>query len=125
MKKQITKRYSEAFKRQVVKEYEAGVSVNQLRRRYGIGSHHAVYNWVKQYGHAGLRHETVVIQRADERERERALAQRVQELEKAVAQLTLDKIVLQASLAEAEELLGCAVEKKRERPLLSGATLTS
>ena len=47
------------------------------------------------------------------------------ELEKAVAQLTWEKIVLESSLAEAEALLECAVEKKHERPLSSGATLTS
>lgn len=30
------KRYSEAFKRQVVLEYEAGISVNALQKKYDI-----------------------------------------------------------------------------------------
>ena len=30
-------RYSEAFKETVVKEYEAGESIGQLRQRHGVG----------------------------------------------------------------------------------------
>jgi hypothetical protein len=58
----------------------------------------------------------VVIQRADEREREKALEDRVRELETAVAQLTLEKIVLESSLAEAEKLLGMDVKKNDVPP---------
>ncbi len=37
MKKGPIKRYSQAFKQQVVCEYQAGASVNSLRHKYGIG----------------------------------------------------------------------------------------
>ena len=36
MDKKVYKRYSEAFKREVVREYEAGVSARRLREKYGI-----------------------------------------------------------------------------------------
>ena len=89
MEKTVIKRYSEAFKRQVVSEYEAAQSATWLRRKYGITGRDTIERWVKKYAHAGLRHELVVIQRADEREREEHLTERVRELESAVAQLTL------------------------------------
>lgn len=37
MEKEKVKRYSEAFRQQVVKEYEAGESVYKLKKKYGIG----------------------------------------------------------------------------------------
>ena len=35
MDKQVYKRYSEAFKRENVREYEAGASATRLREKYG------------------------------------------------------------------------------------------
>ena len=116
MKKQIMKRYSEAFKRQIVGEYEDGHSANSLRKKYGITGKTTIEGWVRKYAHAGLRHELVVIQRADERAREKAMEKRMRELETAVAQLTLEKIVLESSLAEAEKLLGMDIKKKDAPP---------
>ena len=36
MQKRKIKRYSEAFKRQVVAEYESGISLLTLQKKYGI-----------------------------------------------------------------------------------------
>lgn len=116
MKKRVTKRYSEAFKRQVVSEYEDGHSVLALQGKYGITGNGTIERWVKKYGHAGLRHELVVIQRGDERERQKAVETRVRELETAVVQLTLEKVVLESSLVEAEKLLGMEVKKNGVPP---------
>jgi len=60
--KQIIKRYSLAFKKQVVEEYEAGASPSALRRRYGLGSTHMVVQWVEQYTREGVRHKLMIIQ---------------------------------------------------------------
>jgi len=116
MKTTPMKRYSEAFKLQVVSEYEAGLSANALRGKYGITGCGTIERWVRQYAHAGLRHELIVIQRADERDREKKLEKRVQELESALAQVILEKIVLETSLSEAEKLLGMTVKKNDEQP---------
>jgi transposase len=124
MKKRIMKRYGEAFKRQVVSEYEDGYSVQDLRRKYGITGNGTIERWVRQYANAGLRHELITIQRAVERERERELEKRVRELEAAVSQLTLEKIVLESSLAEAEKLLGQDVKKNDVRLSSKGASNT-
>ncbi len=36
MVKEIVKRYTESFKLQVVREYEAGASAHSLKQKYGI-----------------------------------------------------------------------------------------
>ena len=110
--KQIIRRYSLAFKQQVVKEYEAGASASELRRRYGIGSTHMVVQWVERYGREGVRHKLMVIQSPEEQERVRELEARIAELEKLTAQLSLDKFMLECSLTVAEKELGHKVKKK-------------
>lgn len=43
--------YSEAFKQQVVGEYErGGVTKNDLMRKYEIGGHCSVLRWCRKYG---------------------------------------------------------------------------
>ncbi|MCP4357393.1 MAG: transposase [Chloroflexi bacterium] len=52
MIKEPIKRYSQAFKQQVVREYEAGASIYSLRQKYGIGVYKSVKRWIEQYGRA-------------------------------------------------------------------------
>lgn len=124
MKKTIVKRYSEAFKRQVVHEYVEGASALSLRKKYGIKGGSTIAAWVKKYAHEGVRTEVVTIQRGDERSREQELQARVAALESAVSQLVLDKIVLESSLAEAEHLLGMDVKKNDAPPSSNVASNT-
>lgn len=113
---QIVKRYSLAFKKQVVQEYETGISASALRRKYGIGSTHNVVKWVKKYSREGVRHKLMVVQSPEEQEQVKELETRVAELEKLVTQLSLDKFMLESSLAVAEEQLGHTVKKKPPTP---------
>ena len=112
MDKVYIKRYSEAFRKTVVKEYETGETIEALRQRYGIGGGSTIQQWIKKYGIAGLRHEVVIMQRADEKRREKELEVRVKELEAALAQLTLDKLMLETTLEVAGELYGEDFKKK-------------
>ena len=96
----------------------------ELRKKYGITGNGTIERWVRKYGHAGLRNELVVIQRAEERDHEKLLTERIKKLESAVAQLTLEKIVLESSLEEAEQLLGKSVKKNGERPSSKRASST-
>lgn len=128
MTKRRNVRYSEAFKLQVVKEYEDGLTINALRKKYGIGGYKTIYGWVHKYAHSGLRNQLVVIQQADERsqqqERERELTDQVQQLESAVAALLLEKIALESTVAEAEQLLGFDVKKNDASSSSSDASTT-
>lgn len=112
-------RYSEAFKKQVVREYEAGASARSLSEKYGIKGGNTINTWLKKYGREGSRYKLMVIQKPEEQERVKQLEKRVQELESALAQVILDKLMLESlvEVIEAEE--GVEVKKNIGRRSLS------
>ena len=111
MRKETVRRYSQAFKQQVVKEYEAGASVYSLLQKYNIGAHKTVERWVKQYGRASYRSELIVIQTKDDQLEVKAMKQRIAELESALAQSTLNNRMLRTTLSVASESLGIDLKK--------------
>ena len=113
-------RYSEAFKKQVVGEYEAGASAAGLRQKYGIKGGSTINRWVKKYGREGSRYELMVIQKPEERDRIKQLEKRVQQLESALAQVTLDKLMLESLVEVIEAESGTEVKKNIGRRSLSG-----
>ncbi len=80
------KRYSESFKRQVVREYEAGASAHYLRQKYGIGGTMTIKRWVQKYGKEGFRTEQVLICSPEDQPRFRQMEQRIKELEGALTE---------------------------------------
>ncbi len=45
------RRFSEAFKKQVVREFERGLlNKDQLQRKYGLGGNSTVLKWCRKYG---------------------------------------------------------------------------
>lgn len=119
MEKIAIRRYSEAFKKQVVREYEAGASASSLREKYGIKGRSTINTWLKKYGREGSRYKLMVIQKPEEQARVKELEKRVQELERALAQVMLDKLMLESlvEVIEAEE--GVEVKKNIGRRSLS------
>ena len=112
MAEKVIKRYSIAFKKQVVQEYEDGATIAQLQRKYGLSNGPTVKRWINQYSRAGVRHQVMHIQRPEEQEQVKELQKRLAEMEKLVAQLSLDKFMLESSLVVAEEELGYKLKKK-------------
>jgi transposase-like protein len=114
------RRYSEAFKRAIVAEYEAGANVASLQKKYGIHGMLTIQTWVKKYGKQGLRTELVIIQKAEEANRVRELEKQVQELEQALGKVVLEKLKLESIL---EELQGSEAEvpKKNAAPSSSAS----
>jgi len=112
-------RYSEAFKKQVVREYEGGVSASSLKEKYGIKGSNTITTWLKKHGREGSRYQLMVIQKPEEQNRVKQLEKRVQELEKALAQVMLDKLMLESlvEVIEAEE--GIDVKKNTAARSLS------
>lgn len=46
-----TPHYSEAFKKQIVREFEGGLlNKDQLQQKYGIGGNSSVLRWCRKYG---------------------------------------------------------------------------
>ena len=116
----VMRKYSVAFKQQVVREYEAGASLHELKERYGIGGGNTVREWVEKYGRAGLRHKVIVIQSPAEQNQVKVLKERVGQLEKVVAQLSLEKLMLETVLEVAEAELGIELKKNGEQPSSNG-----
>lgn len=113
------KKYSEAFRRQVVAEYEAGKSVLSLQRKYGIGGAGTIARWIHQYAKEGLRHEVIRIQTAAEADRVKALEQQVTELEQALGKVMLEKLKLESILEELQ--VDAQQVKKNARPSSTGS----
>lgn len=111
MIKEPIKRYSQAFKQQVVREYEAGASNYSLRQKYGIGTHHTVARWVKQYGRSGYRSEMVVIQTVEDQLEVKAMKKRMAELESALAESTLENRMLKTTIEVASQALEIDLKK--------------
>lgn len=123
MTKSVLKRYSVAFKQHVVREYETGATVYELQKRYGITGNGTIQRWVEKYGQEGLRLKVMRIQHIDEQNRVKELEAQVKELESALAQVTLDKIMYQAMVEVAEQEYGLELKKKAVRR--SSTKLTS
>lgn len=115
MIKEPIKRYSQAFKLQVVREYENGASIYSLRQKYGIGAHKTVEQWVKKYGRSGYRSELVHIQTVEDQLEFKAMKSRITELESALAQSVLDNKMLTTTIEVASASLGIDLKKNFER----------
>jgi transposase-like protein len=111
MAKRTIKRYSQAFRRQVVGEYEAGSRITDLKKKYGIGTETTVKKWILKYAQNSLRHQIVRIQRPEEAEQVRLLEARVAELERALGQMTLEKLALESTLEVLSEEYALDVKK--------------
>ncbi len=122
---QTIKRYSEAFKRQVVREYEDGATITALRRRYGIKGAHTIQRWIRTYGRDGLRHRVMRIQTAEEADQVRKLQQEIARLQEALAQTMLEKIALEKTLALYQETFGTDVAEKNAPGSSMPSTTTS
>jgi len=83
---EVSIRYSEAFKRQVVSELACGhlASHAEARRRYGIGGAETIARWVDKYGPDHMKRRIVRVETPDERSRIEALESRIRDLERAV-----------------------------------------
>ena len=111
MIKEPIKRYSQAFKQQVVREYEAGASIYSLQQKYGIGAHNTVKRWIEQNGRSGFRAEVVYIQTVEDQIEFKAMKRRIAELESALAQSVLENRLLTTTIEVASQSLGLDLKK--------------
>lgn len=111
MARTVIKRYSEAFRIQVVREYETdGFSLYELHKKYGV-SKSTLTKWVQHYSKEGVRHQLMSIQTPEEQNRIRELEERIRQQEALIAQLALDKLMLESTLAVIEEEYDVDVKK--------------
>lgn len=79
-------RYSEAFKSQVVKEVEDGLStISEVRRKYGIPGGDTVQHWIKRMGKLVLLSKIIRVEKPDENARIKELERQIRQLKDALA----------------------------------------
>jgi transposase-like protein len=110
MKKEPVKRYSQAFKQQVVREYEGGQSGLKLQQKYGV-SIGSIKRWVQQYGREGYRSEVMVIQTVEDQQEVQEMKRRIAELESALAESVLENRMLRKTLEVSSREQGIDLKK--------------
>lgn len=119
MEGRVQYRYSNAFKRKVIKEIEAGkYTAGEAARVYGIGGKTTLYNWLRSFGKNRLIGKVVKVQMKDEVDKMKTLENRIRLLEKALADKEIEAVAWKSLLEVAEEHYGEDF-KKNSIPKLS------
>ena len=119
----VVKQYSEAFKHKVLSSIRQGrYSKSEASRIFGVSKGIISY-WIKRYDQS-LFNIRVRVEDINEKDRLKALQDRIAELEKALADSQVQNFKLRAYQAVAMQKLGCEsledFEKKNERPPYTG-----
>lgn len=100
--------YSEAFKKQVVKEFELGLFCKaDLRRRYEIRSHSCIDSWLRKYGKF-----TYLEKLTLGRPMKDPQTQRIKELEAQLAKKEQELLIFKKVIEIAERELKIQIVKK-------------
>ncbi len=88
-------RYSEAFKLQVVREFESGayVSEGDAQRKYGITGAGTIRNWLLRHGKGHLMKKVVRVETPGEGNRLRELEREVKRLKQALGDAHIDLLL--------------------------------
>lgn len=87
MVKRAVIRYSEAFKLQVLREFDEGrfKTPSEAARTYGIRSQGTIRYWARKYGKQHLLSKVIRVETPKEIDETQVLRKRVRDLEKALA----------------------------------------
>lgn len=101
-------RYSEAFKRNVVRELESGkfATMAEARRAYGIRGMETITGWVRRYGADDVQPKVTRIETMKERDERKELKRRIRELEAALSDAHVDHVLEKAYFHVACERMG-------------------
>jgi transposase-like protein len=102
------KNYSEAFKRQIVSEYERGLNTKAgLKLKYGILGNSCITSWCKQFGKLTYTESNVIGRPMKDPQK-----QRIKELEEQLRQKSLELEAYQNFISIAERELQIKIVKK-------------
>lgn len=117
----LTRRYSEAFKLQVVRELESGklANVADANRRYGISGSETVRKWLRKYGKEHLLPRMIRVETPNEKDQLRKLKKENDRLKKTLADTHMKAVLYESWLEVACEEFGVtdveAFKKKLEK----------
>ena len=113
----ISTRYSEAFKLQVIGELQRGElsNVSQAMEKYGINGYHTIQGWLRKYNRVDLLTKRVRVEMPEEQSELKKLKKRIRELEKALADTTVDGVFYRAHFEVLCEQMGLDIEETKKK----------
>ncbi len=105
--------YSEAFKRQVVREVLSGILTKDgAKRKYNIGGKTTILSWCRKYGSQEELGIKVKIMTQKEEDENTVLKRRIKELEKSLEESRFKNEALETLIDVAEQELDIKIKKK-------------
>lgn len=104
-------RYSDCFKRKIVDEISSGISLPEIRIRYGINGTSTLQRWLKKYGREELLTEVIYVKMRKESDRIKELEEENKRLKIALADATLAHHALEGLIHVANEHYGTDLKK--------------
>jgi transposase-like protein len=118
------RKYSEDFKRSIVKDFESGkFSVPQLERLHNIGNA-LLYKWIYRYSQSNEQGQRIVEMKDSSTQKLKALEQRVKELEQMVGRKQIEIDYLEKMIDLAKEELHIDIKKNFNTPQSNGSATT-
>lgn len=119
------RKFTEDFKRQVVKEYEQGsVSALQLSKLYGVANTQ-IYNWIYKFSIFNEKGSRIVEMKDSQSAKFKEMEQRIKELEQNVGQKQIMIEYLEKMIDIAKEELNIDIKKNYVTPQSIGSKKTS
>lgn len=117
MQERIIKRYSVAFKREVVAALESGrfASVGEANAHYGITGATTIKHWLKRFGRSHLAAKVVRVEKPDEANQILELKRRIADLERALGQTQAQSLLNQQYLKLACDRMGQDIESFKKK----------
>jgi len=107
-----SKRYSEAFKQAMVVEMQSGrTTMSEIRKRYGIKGAVTIPGWIRRYGRNSMKPQNRRVRKFVNGADGERLQRENRELRAALAQVTMEKVLFESLITEAEERLGVDLRK--------------
>ncbi len=120
-----TRRYSEAFKRQLVTDFESGqYSVLELERLHGVGSR-TLYKWIYKFSTFNEKGYRIVEMKDSSSKKVRELEQKIKELERAVGQKQIKIDYLEKMMEIAQEEYNIDIKKNYNTSQSTGSGKTN
>jgi len=117
MQERVVRRYSAAFKQQVVADLESGrfESIGAVRRHYGITGQATVQKWLRKYGKNHLQAKVVRVERPNEASEIRRLKDEIARLQQALGRTQAENLLNAEFLKRACEELGTDAERFKKK----------
>ncbi|MAY82534.1 MAG: transposase [Flavobacteriales bacterium] len=115
------RRYSEEFKKSIVKDFESGkLSVLQLERLHGI-SNQSIYDWIYKYSNFNEKGYRVVEKKSSSQQKIKELESKIKELESAVGRKQIMIDYLETMMEVAKDELNVDIKKNFGTPHSKGS----